>query len=116
MTDTLKAMAVATAMVAVGGAGVALYQAEKANEDAAWREVDAGFPLDCACHGSTACFYVLPDGGTAEAPYGLTLGPDYPPFEHFQGCTPKACVELAGFSSWPKDCPKNESKVIHRRR
>lgn len=88
---------------------------------------DAGVPDDggaglremaqeCGCRkASGVCRYQLPDGGTAPAPFGRTLGPGYPPFETFggAGCAPKACTALAAHDAqrrpvdetWPADCP-----------
>jgi hypothetical protein len=76
------------------------------------RVQDAGvgfLPLACACRKAKGeCQYVTDDGGLMQAPFGQTLGPGYPPFESWvgAGCVPKACVELAGSTSWPAQCPR----------
>lgn len=55
-------------------------------------------PLECACRTQGAsCF--LPDAGLA--PYGKTLQPGW----SGDGCKRKACIELLGSTSWPKECP-----------
>lgn len=74
-------------------------------------------PLECGCRrASGVCRYQLPDGGQANVPFGRTVGPGYPlrvgprvshSTEVFAGagCARKACIELAGESSWPEECP-----------
>lgn len=65
----------------------------------AWRQDRADAPFACACAQQDAgCF--LADGGPA--PLGITLQPGS--FEPSQWCLPKACVELAGSSSWRWEC------------
>lgn len=62
----------------------------------------------CACRRATGTCQYRNDAGTlVTAPLGRTLGPGYPPFEVWSGagCQPKACVELAGETSWPSACP-----------
>lgn len=56
----------------------------------------------CACKRGQLCNSVLSDGGTRAAPWGETLF-----YQQFSGadCYPKACVEFAGISSWPEQCP-----------
>lgn len=57
----------------------------------------------CACKIGPDCRLKLADGGTgANAPWGETL-----PFQGSVGtqCFGKVCVEIAGISSWPDECP-----------
>lgn len=56
----------------------------------------------CACKRERFCNSILADGGTPTAPWGVTL-----PYQGFSGadCFPKVCVEIAGISSWPSECP-----------
>lgn len=62
----------------------------------------------CACRKATGSCQYSTDAGLVDAPMGRTLGPDYPPYGNWSGagCQPKACVELAGSSSWPANCPR----------
>lgn len=65
-------------------------------------------PHRCACRkASGACQYRNDAGALADAPQGRTLGPGYPPFESWTGagCQPRSCVEMAGESGWPSNCP-----------
>lgn len=57
----------------------------------------------CACVASDGGTCTVPDGdgGWAGAPVGITLRQ---PFSGM-GCVPKACVEVAGKTSWPPECP-----------
>ena len=57
----------------------------------------------CACASSDGGTCTVPDGdgGWAAAPSGITLRQ---PFSGI-GCLPKACTEVAGITSWPKECP-----------
>ncbi len=60
-------------------------------------------PLECACRTKLgACDANLRDGGYGSAPFGRTLAPGW----SGPGCERKACVELAGSSSWPNVCPR----------
>lgn len=62
-------------------------------------------PQECACRGSSGdCKVSDPKGIPADAPLGVTLGPESA--WAGPGCIPKACVEMAGASSWPSACPK----------
>lgn len=73
--------------------------------------------LECGCRkASGVCRFQLPDGGFQTVPFGQTVGPGYalpgPGKTALQtdsfggaGCQRKACVELAGESSWPTECP-----------
>lgn len=56
----------------------------------------------CACRVGQDCRVKLADGGTALAPFGETL-----PFKGSVGtqCFGKVCVEVAGITSWPSECP-----------
>jgi hypothetical protein len=56
----------------------------------------------CACKIGPDCRLKAADGGTALAPWGETL-----PFQSSVGlqCVGKVCVEVAGISSWPEECP-----------
>lgn len=64
-----------------------------------WLQGDAAAPYLCACAKDATC--LRPDGSPAAM--GVTLG-------HSQwqgaGCLPKSCVEFAGVSSWPQECPQ----------
>jgi hypothetical protein len=64
-----------------------------------WLQGDVAAPYLCACAKDATC--LRNDGSPAAQ--GVTLG-------HGQwqgaGCLPKSCVEFAGVSSWPKECPQ----------
>ncbi|MBS2028711.1 MAG: hypothetical protein JST54_12490 [Deltaproteobacteria bacterium] len=64
----------------------------------AWQQGRSDAPFPCACSTGSSCS--LSDGGAA--PTGITLQPGWAG----AGCFPKACVELAGSSSWPQECPQ----------
>ena len=75
---------------------------------------DAGVPLRtravrqaCACRrASGICRVPNPDGGTdIAAPFAETLQPGWSGL----GCQPKPCVEIAGESSWPDNCPDRDA-------
>lgn len=59
----------------------------------------------CACSNPSAgpCLVASPDGGSTQAPRGVTLAPG----SAGSGCVPKDCAEPAGEvgSSWPAECP-----------
>lgn len=60
------------------------------------------FPCACSEGAHTDCEASLEDGGWAQAQVGVTLLED-----KWRGsCRRKACVELAGVSSWPGGCPE----------
>lgn len=64
-----------------------------------WRQGRFDAPFKCACALLDAgC--LQPDGGAA--PMGVTLQPGA--FVPSWACAPKACVELAGSSSWIPEC------------
>lgn len=60
----------------------------------AWVQGVPGAPWACACSPGPGC---LVDGGAA--PLGVTLA------TWSGACVPKPCVERAGVSSWPAECP-----------
>lgn len=64
-----------------------------------WLQGTPEAPYLCACAKDATC--LRPDGSPAVQ--GVTLG-------HGQwqgvGCLPKSCVEFAGVSSWPVECPQ----------
>lgn len=64
-----------------------------------WLQGDPAAPYLCACAKDATC--LRNDGSPAAQ--GVTLG-------HGQwqgaGCLPKSCVEFAGVSSWPQECPQ----------
>lgn len=64
-------------------------------------------PHECGCRAASGvCRVRIEDGGTEPAPFGATLGPGYFYTEFAgAGCVRKACVEIAGESSWPDACP-----------
>lgn len=59
--------------------------------------------LPCACSTGNACSAVTTDGGTAVAATGATLAAGS---WSGAGCFSKVCIELAGFDSWPAECPR----------
>jgi hypothetical protein len=63
-----------------------------------WRQGRADAPFPCACSTGPGC--IQPDGGPA--PQGVTLQAGA--FVPGAACLAKACVELAGSSSWPAEC------------
>jgi hypothetical protein len=62
---------------------------------------DADATFACACNPGVGTCNQTVDGVTGPAPLGVTLSPGT-----FSGaaCQAKACVELAGASSWPNSC------------
>ncbi|MBM3992161.1 MAG: hypothetical protein FJ298_14295 [Planctomycetes bacterium] len=64
-----------------------------------WRQGHPSAPYPCACAKDATCLNA--DGGPA--PSGLTLAAGQ---WGGAGCLPKSCVELAGNSSWPAECPQ----------
>lgn len=64
-----------------------------------WLQGQPDAPYLCACAKDAAC---LRADGTP-APVGVTLGSGQ---WQGAGCLPKSCVEFAGVSSWPKECPQ----------
>lgn len=63
-----------------------------------WVQGHPDAPFACACSSGSQCSQ---DG--VEAPLGLTLRAGSWAGE---GCVPKPCVEWAGISSWPSQCPE----------
>lgn len=67
--------------------------------------VDDAFDCACAPVDGGICTVTLPDGGTAQAPIGTTVGVGYQlTAPTGAGCIPKACSELFGVSSMPDGC------------
>jgi hypothetical protein len=64
-----------------------------------WVQGEASAPFPCACSTGSDCFLAGPE--QEPAPLGVTLQPGWTG----AGCKPKTCVELAGSSSWPEECP-----------
>lgn len=65
-----------------------------------WVQGHPDAPFACACSSGSQC-----SQDDAEAPLGLTLRAGSWVGE---GCVPKPCVEWAGISSWPAQCPLPE--------
>jgi hypothetical protein len=63
-----------------------------------WLQGDPAAPYLCACAKNDTC--TRPDGGGVPTGITLTEGQWAGP-----GCLPKSCVEIAGTSSWPQECP-----------
>ena len=61
----------------------------------AWEQGRGDAPFPCACSTGPTC--LAADGGAV--PTGITLQPGWS-----GACLPKACVEMAGLSSWPAQC------------
>lgn len=66
-------------------------------------DIRGGLVLRCACSTGSGCSALLADAGWGDAPTGNTL-----PEGAWDGggCRPKPCLELAGWTSWPDECPQ----------
>jgi len=64
-----------------------------------WLQGNPAAPYLCACAKDATC--LRPDGNPAAQ--GVTLGNGQ---WQGAGCLPKSCVEFAGVSSWPQECPQ----------